>query len=86
MKIKKNVAISDSGFLFNPKTGESFSLNPIGVEVFNMLKESKSQEEVSKTITSAYETDESTFEKDFNDFVGMLKQYQIIEPSDEKED
>ena len=28
MKIHKNVAISDSGFIFNPLNGESFSVKP----------------------------------------------------------
>jgi len=41
MNIKKNIALSDSGFIFNPSTGESFSMNPIGLEIITMLKEGK---------------------------------------------
>ena len=33
MKIKTNIALSDSGFLFNPSTGDSYSVNPIGQEI-----------------------------------------------------
>jgi hypothetical protein len=42
MRIKKNIAISESGFIFNPAVGDSYSTNPIGAEIIKMLKESKS--------------------------------------------
>jgi hypothetical protein len=82
MKIKSNVAVSESGFVFNPSTGESYSINPIGIEIFNMIKESKTFEEISKEILAAYNTELDTFEKDYQDFVGFLKQYQLIENGD----
>ncbi|MCD4746721.1 MAG: PqqD family protein [Bacteroidales bacterium] len=79
MKIKKNIAISDSGFIFNPANGESFSVNPIGIEIFNMMKQKKSPEEISKTILAKYNTDEATFEKDYYDFIGILNQHLLID-------
>ena len=82
MKIKSNVAVSESGFVFNPSTGESYSINPIGIEIFNMIKESKPFEEISGEMLSKYNTEEDTFEKDFQDFIGFLKQYQLIENGD----
>ncbi len=85
MKIKKNVAISESGYVFNPSTGESFSVNPIGIEIFNLIKDQKNYEEISKTIISKYNTDDDTFEKDYNDFVTMLKQYLLIDKNEETE-
>ncbi|NOX47167.1 MAG: PqqD family protein [Chlorobi bacterium] len=83
MKIKKNIALSESGFVFNPSTGESFSVNPIGIEVFNAIKEEQSYEEISKTMLSKYNTDGDTFEKDYNDFVQLLNTYQLIELANE---
>lgn len=79
MNIKKNIAISESGYIFNPTTGESFSVNPIGIEIFNLLKDGDSYEEISKTILAKYNTDEDTVEKDYNDFIGLLKQHLLIE-------
>ena len=72
MNIKKNIAISESGYIFNPTTGESFSVNPIGIEIFKLLKDGDSYEEISKTILAKYNTDEDTVEKDYNDFIGLL--------------
>lgn len=76
--------MSDSGFIFNPSTGDSFSTNPIGLEIIQMLKEEKSKEEMRKTILQKYQVDEATFEKDFYDFVSMLHQTQIISQDEEK--
>ncbi|MCF8368308.1 MAG: PqqD family protein [Bacteroidales bacterium] len=79
MKIKQNIAISESGYVFNPSTGESFSINQTGVEIFNMLKEGKSYEEISAIFSKKYNADKDTFEKDYNDFTGILQQHLLVE-------
>lgn len=79
MNIRKNIAISDSGFIFNPTTGDSFSTNPIGLEIISMLRDGKSKDEIRGTVMQRYTVDESTFEKDYYDFVLMLHSSQIIE-------
>ncbi len=73
MKIKKNIAISDSGFIFNPSTGDSFSVNPIGLEIIKLLKDEKPAAEIKKHILNLYAIDEATVEKDFYDFLKMLE-------------
>jgi hypothetical protein len=84
MIIKNNVAVSDSGFVFNPNTGESFSFNPIGLEIFRLMKEGKSKDQISKAIMAGYQVDEPAFERDYDDFINVLKHYHLIE-ADEKE-
>jgi hypothetical protein len=79
MKIKKNVAISESGFIFNPTTGDSFSTNPIGLEIIRMLKDEKGKDDIRKAILIKYNADESTFEKDYYDFVMMLQNNQVVD-------
>jgi len=46
MKLKKNIAISESGFVFDPNSGESYSLNPIGAEIIELLKLEKKSDEI----------------------------------------
>jgi hypothetical protein len=84
MKIKNNIAISDSGFVFNPSTGESFSVNPIGIEMIGMMKEGKEYPEIAAEILLRYSTDEATFDKDFHDFIRQLQQHYLLE-SEENE-
>ena len=84
MKIKKNIAISDSGFIFNPDTGESFTANPIGLEILDMLKEGLSFEEVSKNILNKYKSDADSVEKDYFDFMNMMRQFNLLEDDGQK--
>lgn len=79
MKTGKNVAISESGFVLNTASGESFSTNPIGVEILNLLKEDLSFDEIATTIIEKYEVDFNTFEKDFADFKNLLTFYHLTE-------
>jgi hypothetical protein len=79
MKIKRNIALSDSGFVFDPSTGDSFSTNPIGLEIIKMLKEGKSAEEIKTYIVKTYMTDEPAFEKDYYDFVNMIGKLKLTE-------
>lgn len=79
MKIKKNIAISESGFLFDPMTGESYSMNQTGKEILELLKQEKSEEEIKDIMTTRYDVDYLSFERYFVDFTGMLKHFQIIE-------
>jgi len=78
MNIKSDIAISDSGFVFNPATGESFTVNPIGAEILQLLKEDKSLQEATEVILERYNVDETSVEKDLNDFIAMLKHHSIL--------
>ena len=79
MRIKKNIAISDSGFVFNPTTGDSYSLNHVGREILQYMGEQKSQEEITSLMTSAYDIDAASFEKYYFDFLSMLRQFELLE-------
>ncbi len=79
MKLNKNVAVSESGLLFNPVTGESFSVNPIGIEILNLIRDEKPEEEIAEAIMAKYNTDKPTFEKDYQDFIGILSHNNLVE-------
>ncbi len=79
MKLKKNVAISENGFVFNAARGESFSTNTIGAHILNLLKEGKEERAIQASILSLYEIDEATCEKDIYDFINMLQQHNLLE-------
>lgn len=79
MKIKKNIAVSASGLIFNPDTGESFTVNPMGAEIINYLKDGETKESIEQKILAGYNIDRSSLEKDFEDFVALLRNYLLIE-------
>lgn len=79
MKLKKNIATSEEGFIFNPATGDSFSTNPIGTDILGLLKEEKTLPEVIEFICSKYDVEPIQFERDLDDFVSQLKDYYILD-------
>ncbi|HOP03227.1 MAG TPA: HPr-rel-A system PqqD family peptide chaperone [Tenuifilaceae bacterium] len=79
MKIKKNIAVSETGFVFDPSTGESFTLNGVGTEIIEMLRKGINQAEITSDITSRYDVDSASFERYYYDFISTLKLFQLIE-------
>ena len=79
MKLKKNIATSAEGFIFNPGTGDSFSTNPIGAEILSLLKEEKTMPEIIDSICGKYDVDQSQFEKDLDDFKSQLVDSNILD-------
>ncbi|MCP5061622.1 MAG: PqqD family protein [Ignavibacteriae bacterium] len=78
-KIPESLAISENGFLFMPMTGETFTLNEIGSAIFRMLQKSKPINEISNLILNEYEINSKTIEKDVQDFIGQLSQFNLVE-------
>lgn len=84
MKLKKNIAISETGFLFDPSTGDSYTLNESGRKVMELLRLGKSLEEISEEMTSHFEVDKFTFEKSFFDFLSVLRNNHLLETEQER--
>lgn len=83
MRIKKNIALSDTGFVFNPSTGDSYTINQVGREILGFLGENKSLEEITSLMTTTYDIDPPSFEKYFFDFISMLRQFELLEEQHE---
>lgn len=79
MRFKKNIATSEAGFIFNPASGDSFSSNPIGSAILALFKEDKSREEIINEICTRYEVDKNQFEKDLEDFLSQLRDYNLLD-------
>ncbi len=79
MKIRKDIAVSEAGLVFNPVTGESFSLNPIGLQIIRLITGGNNYQEISSAILEQYQTDRTTFEKDYQDFIALLEQHNLLE-------
>jgi hypothetical protein len=73
-----SLAISDTGFVFNPLNGDSFTLNPTAKLILNMLKENKSKLEVLDIIIEKFDVDKSDAEVDFDNFISQLSMYKLL--------
>lgn len=79
MRLKKNIAISETGFVFDPNTGDSFSLNRIGLEIVEKLRHDKTDQEILNELLEKYEIDEASLDKYYFDFVSTLQYYHLID-------
>lgn len=78
--IPESLAVSDSGFLFLASTGETFTLNAIGREVFRMLQNGDTLEAIEKRVLEEYDVDRLTFERDAHDFLNQLTTFKLVKP------
>jgi hypothetical protein len=79
MLIKGNIALSENGFVFNPSSGDSFTLNNTGKEVLMLIKEGKSIEQISVMMIEKYDVDKVTLERYLSDFVNDLSINNLLE-------
>ncbi|MES2689508.1 MAG: PqqD family protein [Bacteroidota bacterium] len=79
MKLLQNIALSETGFVFNPSTGDSFSVNPIGLCILKDLKEGRSEQDIIGRITNEYNTPHETAERDLFDFLRMVTVFNLVD-------
>ncbi|MBI9067843.1 MAG: PqqD family protein [Salinivirgaceae bacterium] len=79
MKLKKNIAVSKTGFLFDPNTGASFNLNKTGQFILKMLEEHKDEKEIMNEVLEKYDVEANVYQRYMDDFTMMLKQFGIVE-------
>ncbi|UPT68734.1 MAG: PqqD family protein [Sphingobacteriales bacterium JAD_PAG50586_3] len=79
MKLNKNLAVSETGFIFNPTSGDSFTANEIGTEIINLMKESKSIADIKTALLDKYDVEGNQLEKDVDDFMVLLRDNNLIQ-------
>jgi len=79
MTINKKIAVSETGFIFNPTTGDSYSMNPIATEILEMLKKELSEEDIKKALFEKYDVSKSVLNKSYDEFIDTLRKLNILE-------
>lgn len=78
-KLKDYIAISGSGVLFNTQTGESYSVNELGMIVIEQLKRDRNLEQIKEYVYSEYLIDEATLEEHLEEFLSFMQQHSLIQ-------
>lgn len=71
------IDISDDGFVFDSRTGESYSVNYFGKLVLQGVKEGKSLQEIADFICGDFGIPPSVAQRDVADFFGQLNLFGI---------
>jgi hypothetical protein len=82
--LSQDVAVSESGFMFLPSTGECFTVNATGRCIIAALQQGKTETETLRLLTSEFEIDERTAERDLREFVSQLQRYHLTKPQSPK--
>jgi PqqD family protein of HPr-rel-A system len=71
----KNLALSDTGFVFDPTTGNTYTLNETSLAIIRLLKQEKTKEEIIQSILAEYEeVDAEEIERDLSDMMIQLNE------------
>lgn len=73
-----DLAVSDSGFVFDPYTGATFTVNATGLTILQGLKEGLEREALLAKLGDAFDVDGADLERDLDEFVGLLRQNHLV--------
>ncbi|RLB58152.1 MAG: PqqD family protein [Deltaproteobacteria bacterium] len=75
----KQLAINDNGFVFDPRTGHTFTLNATGLAVLEALKRGEVGEQIAEKLGIDFDLDGSEdLARDVEDFVARLQEYALV--------
>jgi PqqD family protein of HPr-rel-A system len=75
----KNLAISDSGFIFDPSSGRTYTVSQTGLDILNLLKKGLDIASILITIENEYDSSHDQIERDISDFLIQLREYGLIQ-------
>ena len=80
MNVEKlnSLAISETGFVFDPVSGHSFTTNEIGIEIISLLKSGKEIQDIIDDLQEEYAVSENELEIDVMDYIHNLKNYYLV--------
>jgi hypothetical protein len=71
----KRLALNDSGFVFDPMSGQSFTVNPCGLELLKLMQKQKDMSLIQHQILAEFDISPEVLERDFLEFSEQLRRY-----------
>ena len=80
-KLLADLAVSDTGFVFDPFTGTTFTLNPTGLCLLQAFKEGLDRKAAVDRLVDQFDTKGANVPRELDEFVQLLRQNGVV-PSD----
>jgi hypothetical protein len=78
----QNLAISETGFVFDPRTGATFTLNPAGLTVLVALRDGLALDGIVARVHERFEAvPAGSARQDVVEFVQLLRQHGLVPAS-----
>lgn len=71
----KRLALNDSGFVFDPMSGQSFTVNPCGLELLKLMQKQADITLIEQQILQDFAVTSDVLERDFLEFSEQLRRY-----------
>jgi PqqD family protein of HPr-rel-A system len=75
----RDLAVSDGGFVFDPVTGQTFTVNDTGLFALRALKDAQRVDDIAASLASVFEVDGSEdIARDLDGFVSRLREQGLV--------
>ena len=75
----RDLAVSDSGFVFDPMTGYTFTVNPTGLRVLQGLKSGESPEAIAQGLLEEFDLEGGEdVPRDVDEFLDRLREHGLV--------
>ncbi|MEG3640491.1 PqqD family protein [Magnetococcus sp. PR-3] len=72
------LAINEEGFVFDPQTGESFTINQVAHTLLKSINAGDDEAQMVVSLCETYEVTETTARRDVRDFLDSLHGLKLI--------
>lgn len=71
----QRLAISESGFVFDPVSGHNFTVNETGLSILRLLQKGTDVEPLLSQLSKEYDAPQRDIERDVLEFAGVLRDF-----------
>ena len=75
LDVIKRLAVNDSGFVFDPVSGKSFSTNDTGRAILKLACTERDPQRISKLLTEEFDVEFSVCERELLEFMTVLRRF-----------
>lgn len=69
----KRLAVSESGFVFDPVSGQSFSVNETGLVILRLAQHEENLEQLTEQLVEQFDASSVEIKRDVQDFINRLQ-------------
>ena len=73
-EVLNRLAVSESGFIFDPASGHHFTVNETGLVVLRLLQKQQRLDQILSALRDAYAAEPREIERDVLEFVSALRE------------
>lgn len=73
-----DLAISDSGFVFDPYSGATFSVNASGLAILRLLREGVARRDLLTALEEQFDVRGGDLQRDVDEFVGLMRRHDLL--------